>query len=218
MTSADKKQAMKFFNNPIIIWILSILFLSVGGSIANESQQCRLEAAQIIDIRTKLGRELFQRREELYLAILNAKNRKDLLRLVNARQGQPEFIYSEYKNQTLDDLQEQFDRTEKKLGNAFPLGSKIEFEEIHAQASVGADRAIHGDGAYGSFNFHFGHPNFSQLREKDLPMAQYLAGKEMKLLMKHQTLSETVVPKCGYISSLLRMIGFEIPVAYKTNK
>lgn len=102
---------VKILNSAFFLWLLSAILFTIGGAYYTTYQRCTNDSLLIVDRFQKLARELHDRQRYIASATL-ASARIDDLR--TKLQSIP-YVYAEYKNRTLWDLQREFNKMRDKI-------------------------------------------------------------------------------------------------------
>lgn len=102
---------LKIINAPITIWVLSVIFLSIGGTYFSTFQQCQRDFSQFKESYIKIAKEYYFRRQILATNLVEAKSIDDVKKAVSKKDG----LYSEFAGKPLFEISELFERLKEQI-------------------------------------------------------------------------------------------------------
>lgn len=107
-----KRGALAFFNSPLGLWILSAIFLTVGGSYITKRQECLATARTNIELYRSLEREIYGRRLRILDDAASSSNSIDFYKALESNSFAE---LKQFDGQTLSALTGQFDQMRSKI-------------------------------------------------------------------------------------------------------
>lgn len=123
-----------FYNTPIFIWFLSLLFLSIGGAYYSSHNQCLQEANRLTELHGKLKDELDFREISIRKIIDDAKDAEELRSALKTEI----FLYAENKGKSLWEIKSQIARLvwRRRLSSfVMPDNQFYQFDNVTAEST-----------------------------------------------------------------------------------
>jgi hypothetical protein len=119
------RSAVTFFNSPLGLWLLSAIFLTVGGAALSGRQECLASAESNIENFNRISREFFSRRIRLEQALLDSSNIIDFRKAVRSNAFAN---FKEFDGRSIDELNLQLRSIVAQF--AFPKEISDEYEKL----------------------------------------------------------------------------------------
>ncbi|MEW6450044.1 MAG: hypothetical protein AB1490_05310 [Pseudomonadota bacterium] len=214
LAALDKPKAnrlLAILNSAFFLWIMTAIFLTVGGAFFTAAQQCSIEANKQADLYSDLTSQIIYRGSRIREMIEQAsnieaikKNAGVLVREIPSLREKPLLHLIRQRNQILRQSEPDSDDKRRDRWN-------IHLSEVSAPVTnaLGTAEITELDDLLSRFQDFVAWGDTSRIVPADLPRLKAWA----KLKLDFETLSETeLTPNCGPSTVANRMIGRSPPI------
>jgi hypothetical protein len=214
--SARWEKVWRRLNAPITIWLLTVVAVGIVGAIYQDVERCRTEADHVVATYQRLSTEIGTRYGDLAHAIHEADTVAELRKSAVVQNWDQQYTFLEFKGRTLTDLEDEYWRVAVKLRHVPKLLWKLQNENMENAVALWSSVSEAGSGKDRARNVKFRRPDFSRLKEADLPTLKARAkGIDFTPLdLVSERWGYRVVSACHAVTAMSRiLIGYPNYVA-----